>query len=169
MRCLVTLYFIFLSVSTGWAQKQERSLVDRLLRPDTGLQNSDQSKKFAVNNSAATERRGTVGTLYLSKPSAKSFADSRVFTTSEHRPRTFYDGAHTDFPNKNRNANSSSALETSSVGDIHNTNDALRSVAGRDFPGQRQFREEGKSQKSLDRQNPPLTVDQVRELLNKNK
>jgi len=33
------------------------------------------------------------------------------------------------------------------------------------LPIQHQFREQGKSQKSLDRQNPPMTIDQVRELL----
>jgi hypothetical protein len=37
------------------------------------------------------------------------------------------------------------------------------------FADRHQFREQGKSQKSLDQQNPPMTIDQVRELLNKNK
>ena len=39
----------------------------------------------------------------------------------------------------------------------------------RKFADQHQFSERGKSQKSFDRQNPPLTIEQVRELLNKNK
>ena len=134
------------------------------------LQNSSQGKKFNTN-STVVEKRGTVGTFYLQpKPAEKSFADSRVVTISKHpSSSSFYDGSHAGVPNKNRNANTSSALKTSSIRDIHNTNDARKVVAARNFADQHQFREQGKSQKSLDRQNPPLTIDQVRELLNKNK
>ena len=39
----------------------------------------------------------------------------------------------------------------------------------RDFPGTRPFLVQGKSQKALSQQDKPLTIDQVRELLNKNK
>ena len=52
------------------------------------------------------------------------------------------------------------------------TRDAPQSdkkVAVRTYAENRPFLEEGKSQKSLNRQNAPLTIDQVRELLNKNK
>lgn len=58
---------------------------------------------------------------------------------------------------------------TSSTRDARPAYDANLKVAGRKFTDQRSFRGRGKSQKSLDRQNPPLTIDQVRELLNKNK
>jgi hypothetical protein len=42
-------------------------------------------------------------------------------------------------------------------------------VDARIFAGNRPFLDQGKSQKALSRQNPPLTIEQVRELLNKNK
>src|SRR6266540_4086939 len=42
-------------------------------------------------------------------------------------------------------------------------------VATRAYAENRPFLDEGKSQKSLNRQNAPLTIEQVRELLNKNK
>jgi len=45
---------------TSWAQHQEPSLVDRLLRPNMELKNNAQGKKFGAN-SAVIERRGTVG------------------------------------------------------------------------------------------------------------
>ncbi len=44
-----------------------------------------------------------------------------------------------------------------------------RSAPGREFAGNRPFLDEGKSQKSLNHQEAPMTIDQVRELLNKNK
>jgi len=52
---------------------------------------------------------------------------------------------------------------------IHDTYDAHSAINSRGFADQRPFQEKGKSQKSLDRRNPPLTIEQVRELLNKNK
>jgi len=39
----------------------------------------------------------------------------------------------------------------------------------RDYAGIRPFLDQGKSQKSLSAQNKQLTIEQVRELLNKNK
>jgi len=53
--------------------------------------------------------------------------------------------------------------------DAHKALDADLEIVGHSFADQRLFRAQGKSQKSFDRQNPPLTIDQVRELLNKNK
>ena len=38
-----------------------------------------------------------------------------------------------------------------------------------EFLGTRPFLDPGKSQKSLSTKNPPMTIEQVRELLNKNK
>jgi hypothetical protein len=39
----------------------------------------------------------------------------------------------------------------------------------REYAGTRPFLDKGKSQKSLQAQNKPLTIEQVRELLNKSK
>jgi hypothetical protein len=60
-------------------------------------------------------------------------------------------------------------VSTSSVQGVRNAYDSNKSTSDRTFAGQRPFLDRGKSQKSLDRQNPPMTIEQVRELLNKNK
>ena len=70
---------------------------------------------------------------------------------------------------QNQTANTVAPVRAVSTRDIHAAYDANRVVASRDFADQHQFTGQGKSQKSLDRQNPPMTIDQVRELLNKNK
>jgi hypothetical protein len=44
-----------------------------------------------------------------------------------------------------------------------------KKYATRDFGGNRPFLGQGKSQKALHSQDRPLTIDEVRELLNKNK
>src|SRR5947208_1589192 len=68
-----------------------------------------------------------------------------------------------------RTANIPEPVGTSSVRDIHSANNPHNVTASRIFTDQHQFRDQGKSQKSLDRQNPPMTIDQVRDQLNKNK
>lgn len=153
----------------SWAQHQEPSLVDRLLRPNMELQNNAQGKKFSAN-SAVIERRGTAGTFLLQPTRReKSFADTRVLAAPEYPSRSFHEEAAAAASLQNRNVNAPANISTASVRDIHPTYDAHNAIAGRDYAGARLFREQGKSQKSLNRQNPPLTIEQVRELLNKNK
>jgi hypothetical protein len=169
VRWFVTIWFVFLWIPTSWAQHQEPSLVDRLLRPNMELQNNAQGKKF-VTNSAVIERSGTVGTFFL-RPTRheKSFADVPVLTATKYPSRSFHEDAAAATSLQNRNVNAPANISTSSVRDIHNTYDAHNATVSRSFAGQRPFQEQGKSQKSLDRQNPPLTIEQVRDLLNKNK
>ena len=133
------------------------------------LQNSAQGKKFTAD-SAIVERRGTVGTFYL-RPNRieKQFADARNYSATEFPSRAFNSDRRAVATNQNQSANADAHLGASSVRDVRDTYDAHSGIPGRDFAGQRQFSEKGKSQNSLDRQNPPLTIDQVRELLNKNK
>jgi hypothetical protein len=144
-------------------------LVDRLLRPNLELQNGAQGKKF-VTNSAAIERRGTVGTFLL--PPAreeKSVADRREVAAVKYPSRSLHVDAVAADTLQNRNVKTSVNLSTSSVRGIHDAHDAHNAIAGGGYAATGPFPEQGKSQKSLDRQNPPLTIEQVRELLNKNK
>jgi len=168
VRWLTTLCFVFLWMPTSWAQHQEPSLVDRLLRPNMELQNNAQGKKFSAN-SAVIERRGTVGTFSL-KPNRneKSFVDIRVLTTAKYPSRPFHEAAAAASL-QDRSVNAPASISTASVRGIHDTYDAHSAINSRGFADQRPFQEKGKSQKSLDRRNPPLTIEQVRELLNKNK
>jgi hypothetical protein len=158
-----------LLVSTVLAQQQERSLIDRLLRPDMELQNSAQGKKFSAKP-ANIENRGTVGTFFLqpTRPEKRA-ADSRSFATKKYNSRSFENGYDESSSIQNRQAKLPEQLPTSAAGNIHETHDSQLKIADRSFEGEREFRDQGKSQKSFDRQNPPLTIDQVRELLNKNK
>lgn len=160
---------LFLSLTTAWAQDQERSLIDRLLRPNMDLRNHAQGKTFTAN-SKIVERRGTVGTFFM-RPSVneKSFGPTPMVTTTEYRQRQFQVVPRATSTSQSRDANVAASVNTTTVRDVHELYDGHRQLAGRSFADERSFREEGKSQKSLARQNPPLTIDQVRELLNKNK
>ena len=169
MRWHVTICFSVALLSAAQAQNQDGKLVDRLLRPDTTLQNSAQNKKV-VATAAAEDSRGTIGTFYLqSKLREKSFAGTREFSTRAVTSGSFHgrDGANVSSPN--HVVNSQTTYPTSSGPQLPLARDNEKSIAGRIFANQRTFLDQGKSQKALNRQNPPLTIEQVRELLNKNK
>jgi len=168
VRWLPTICLTCLGLSASWAQQQEPSLVDRLLRPNMELQNKAQEKKF-IASSSVIERRGSVGTFLLQPNRAeKPFADTPPLTATEYPSRSL-DTRRTISSSQNRSASIPGAVGSSSVRDIRSANTPQTASNSRIFADQHQFREQGKSQKSLDRQNPPMTIDQVRELLNKNK
>ena len=132
------------------------------------LKNNAQSKKFAVNSTVAT-KGGTVGTFYLQpNPTEKSFQDLRVVSTTKHSSPAFH-AESGDAALLQKKANGSVNFPTSPARDVRDVHDAGKIVTGRAYPEDRSFREEGKSQKSLSRRNRPLSIDEVRELLNKNK
>jgi hypothetical protein len=158
------------AVSSAGAQEQEHKLVERLLKPDTALQNHAQNKKFKFAN-ASIDKRAQVGAFYVQEKSRpKSFTAVRGFGTRGFGSRSFYE---TDWK---ASASSQPApigarrsYATSNATSAHAAHDAEKETDTRDFAANRPFRVEGKSQKSLSRKNPPMTIEQVRELLNKNK
>jgi len=170
MRWFVTFSFAALAMSSvALAQDQERKLVDRLLKPDETLQNRAQNKKFGADG-ASVDKQAAVSTFYpQQKSSAKSFSQTRDFSARQLSSDPFRSVNRSNLSPRNRIVNSETKYSTSS---LHNVRDAYggdKSVDSRRFAEQRLFLDRGKSQKSLDRQNPPLTIEQVRELLNKNK
>jgi hypothetical protein len=155
--------------TTVWSQDQDRRLIDRLLRPNMDLQNAQQGKVFRAD-SKVIARPGTAKTfLWGPVTKQKKFSDARVVETKEYRFHSIRANTGTNSFVETPQLHLPAQLATSSVHDLHPAYDAHRKVAGRNFVDTRAFREEGKSRKSLSRQNPSLTIDQVRELLNKNK
>ncbi|MBO0696332.1 MAG: hypothetical protein J2P56_09560 [Verrucomicrobia bacterium] len=152
------------------AQDQERKLVDRLLRPDMTLQNSEQKKEF-IADGTSINKKANVGTFYVEKKNnAKVFSGTREFSTHSAQSRQFH-GSRSAFENSSRQAvgNSQHAYPTQTVRGSRNASQSDKKGASRAYAENRPFLDQGKSQKSLNRQNKPLTIDQVRELLNKNK
>jgi hypothetical protein len=169
MRCSPVLFLICFYPAAGWAQAQQQSLIDRLLRPNMDLQNSAQGKAFAVDSCGTT--RAGAGREFVAEPSRKekSFMGTRTIVVQEYHSRSFQSDSRNCGWLRRRAANIPGELAMPAASGVRQTRDAHWEIASRDFPGAGEFREPGKSQKSLDRQNPPLTIDQVRGLLNKNK
>jgi len=169
VRVLATLCLAIGLLPIVQAQDQERSLVDRLLRPDTRLQNSAQNKKFLADG-APIDKRATVAAFYIhQKPKPARFAGARDFSTDQFASQSFRDGIRTNVPSQKQAASATAGYSTSSVSKLPNAPDSNKSTGKRTFADQRQFLDRGKSQKSLSRKNPPMTIERVRELLNKNK
>lgn len=152
------------------AQDQEQKLVDRLLKPDTSLQNSAQNKKFSADRTSI-DKRATVGTFYMQqRPQPKAFSGPHPVSTRQFNsgPSHRVGNANT-ISTKQLPKSAGRSYSTVASTNLRSVHDGNKTVATRDNAANRPFLDRGKSQKSLDRQNPPLTIEQVRELLNKNK
>ena len=158
------------ALSCARAQDQERKLVDRLLRPDMDLKNEAQHKKF-IADGTSINKRATVGTFYDQKKSnQKSFSAIGQFLTNPFNSHSFHSKRSVfDVSSQQGMGNSRSAYANQTARGTRDAPQSDKKVALRSYAGNRPFLDEGKSQKSLNQQNAPLTIDQVRELLNKNK
>ena len=153
------------------AQDQEKKLLDRLLKPDMALQNDAQNKKFTGDGSASINKRANVGTFFVhKKPRSKDFGGTRDFSTTQFYSQTYRGGrtAH-EVSSQQTVANSKATYANQTARGVRNAPQSGKKVASREYAGNRPFLGEGTRQKSLNRQNEPLTIEQVRELLNKNK
>ena len=168
---IVTASLLLLAAfSFAHAQDQESKLVERLLRPDMTLQSTAQTKKF-IAEGASINKRATVGAFYIQrKSSSKSFADTHDFSTRQANSQSFH-GTHTAFDTSSRQpiGHSQPAYSTQVPRGVRDAPQADQAAGSRAFAGNRPFLDQGKSQKALNRKNAPLTIEQVRELLNKNK
>ena len=153
------------------AQDQEKKLVDRLLKPDMALQNDAQNKKFIGDGSASMNKRANLGTFYVhQKPRSKDFSGTRDFSTTQFYSQTYRGGrtAH-EVSSQQTVANSKAAYANQTARGVRDASQSGKKVASRSYAGNRPFLDQGTNQKSLNRKNEPLTIEQVRELLNKNK
>jgi hypothetical protein len=153
------------------AQDQEKKLLDRLLKPDMTLQNDAQNKKFGGDGSVSINKRANVGTFFVhKKPSSKNYYGTRDFSTSPFYSHTYRGGPTAyDVSSQQMFTNSKAAYANRTVRGVRDAPQSDKKIASHAYAGNRPFLDQGKSQNSLNRQNQPLTIEQVRELLNKNK
>ena len=153
------------------AQDQEKKLVDRLLKPNMTLQNDAQNKKFSGDGSASINKRANVGTFFFhQKSSSKNYSGTRDFSTTQFYSQT-YRGRRSAYAVSSQQtvANSKAPYGSQAARGVRDAPQSGKKVASRAYAGNRPFLNEGTNQKSLNRKNEPLTIEQVRELLNKNK
>lgn len=169
VRTILASGILLLSVAVASAQEQEKKLLDRLLKPDTSFQNPVQTKQFVATGEVMTKKAPT-------KPFfvPRSWWEKKYPGVKEVQPKEF---ATEQSRFAGKEANTSSRHKLTKVDEPYRTAAYVtreatgtdKSVETGDYSGVRPFLVKGKSQKALNAQDRPLTIDEVRELLNKNK
>jgi hypothetical protein len=174
VRMIVAIGTLLIGASMAFAQEQERHLIDRILKPDMTMANPAQNKKFSETQGSSMSKPARTSTFYSSsKTIPKTFPQQdRVLTPQQFAARHFRAGdSEANISTRSRLTRNDTVIPTSTA--TAGTRVAVESTTtaapARQFADNRQFLEKGKSQKSLQTQNKPLTIEQVRELLNKSK
>jgi hypothetical protein len=162
---------VLAALSCVRGQDQERKLVDRLLKPDMTLQNDAQNKKFIGDRTSPMNKHANVGTFYVQKKSnSKSFLEIGHFFTRQFNSQSYHSRRSVfEVSSQQAMGNFRPAYANQSARGVRDASQSEKKVPVRGYAENRPFLDEGKSQKSLNKQNAPLTIEQVRELLNKNK
>lgn len=169
--------WIFLLFGCGFAcslaqgQQQERKLIDRLLRPDLSLGNPAQDKKFSAAGGTSPDRKFVAKSFY-SRDAAitRTFAGGKNFSSKKFRAQQFSRGDAV--ANINRTTAIPKAemqFPTRASALVRDAPESGKVVKGHDYAGNRPFLAKGTRQKILSQQDKPLTIEQIRELLNKSK
>ncbi len=145
-------------------------MLDRLLKPDMTLQNKAQGKRFVAGGAKLTKNAPTKSFYVTEVPKQKRFWNTRSisekpFATESSR----FARAEANLSTRNQIPKLDTRYATADYSGVREAADAQKAMATSDFAGNRTFEGRGKSQKSLSAQDRPLTIDEVRELLNKNK
>jgi hypothetical protein len=169
---IVVIATVCFGVPSASAQKQERPLIDRFLKPNTKLVNPAQHKKFSDKHSVLFEKPAQTAAFYYSqKPVIKTSSGVRAFVPRQFAARHFRAGDSAAYistcslPVKNDTV----IMAPAASAGTRVAPESNEVMPVREFAGTRPFLGKGKSQKALHAQDRPLTIEQVRELLNKSK
>ena len=169
---LVVIVTFFIGI-TARAQEQEHRLMDRLLKPDTSLANPAQNKQFTGERMASFDKPARTKSFYSSqKPVVKASPDTdRSFTPQQFAARHFRAGDSSAYVSSRSQLtkNDTVIATTAATAGTRVAPESNETTPVREYASNRPFLDKGKSAKSLQVQNKPLTVEQVRELLNKSK
>jgi hypothetical protein len=146
-------------------------MVDRLLEPDMSLANSAQNKKFVAVGGTSVDKKFVANSFSTgNEATSKSFGGtrgffSRIFGTEKFNRAEAAANAKTSA--ENAYANSQFTTHESSL--VRGSSDSAKQAPVREYAEQRPFLGKGTRQEILSQQDKPLTIDEVRELLNRNK
>jgi hypothetical protein len=162
----------FSITASCFAQEQEGKLIDRLLRPNLALENSAQNKKFEGNRTTNIDKPASTRSFpIVQTTSTKTWTGDRALSPRQF-PAPYFRAGHSvaNISTRSQLARADRVIATpAATAGTRVAPESGRSTAVREYPGARPFLGTGKSQKALQAQNKPLTIEQVRELLNKSK
>ena len=157
-------------ISVTFAQEQEDKLVNRILKPNMSLVNPAQNKKFNAAGTFVSKRASSRSFCTPNKSLRKSFRSERAFSSRQlEAPRFRAGDTTTNVPGGSPLMKAETIHLAAASSGTRVAPENGRSSHTTSFGGNRPFLHPGKSQKALSKQDRPLTIEQVRELLNKNK
>jgi hypothetical protein len=169
VRFLLASAILAITASAAMAQEQESKLLNRLLKPDRTLQNSEQNKKFVASGSLG-EKQINAGNFYVAdKPAARRFQGDRDFAAREFPSSDFRNVAPASLYSRSSGTYLQKQYVTSAAPSIHEARESSRSSATHAYAGSRPFLGKGLTQKAISQHDHPMSIDEIRELLNRNK
>ena len=161
-------------VSSARAQQQESGLLDRIEHPDRTLKNSMADKQFSTSSSVSG-KQAAVRPFIFGRSSTFHTGDGTYNTRPFRGKDNFRTEAFTTHAASAGNqgfSQTNKSFDTKTV-DVHEDRAANKAAPVQEYAqGEKPFLGRGKRQDSIDditRKQKDLTIDQVRELLNKNK
>jgi hypothetical protein len=171
VRTLVVFLIFLPGVCDLFAQEQESKLVNRLLKPNTSLKNSAEGKQFVATGTVSFDKNvSTPSFSSREKPAARTFPVKRDLTPVEFATKpSRASNSVADLSTRSRPVGTEAALVIPAGPEVRLAPESAATSPVREYAGNRPFLAQGKSQKALQTKNKPLTIEQVRELLNKSK
>lgn len=172
MRWFLLLISLTIFSAPVGAQEQENKLVDRLLRPDMSLANSAQDKKFTGTGATSVEKKFVAKDFYSGhERTTKNFVGAKGFAARNFEAKKYTRAE------KAANAKAQADLAYAKVEFQTRESSLIRgspaegkATAARQYAeSDRPFLGKGTRQEILSQQDQPLTIEQVRDLLNKGK
>lgn len=172
VRFVVLFSALLLCAHVSQAQQQERKLEDRIMRPDTTLGSREQNKSFGnykTFQSAGSDRAAVRDFYFTQKYSPKSY-QTKDFATKNHWAGDFkYATNEANTKGRYTIPNSAKGYETKPM-EVKDARERGKNYAAGAYATD-SFKADGKTQKILDAKyanQKPKTIDEVRDLLNKN-
>ena len=166
MRNVIGLLVLIFSITSSLnAQEQERRLVDRLLKPDTTLQNNAQNKKF-VGKEQSIAKQAAVRSFYISeKPRTKPYMERREVSSKQFAAHHFRDGElASTMQARAQRVRQFSVEDGTGVLVLRDAPNDSRKIAAAEYIGARQFLDKGKSQKAISQHDTQRTTETWREV-----
>lgn len=170
MRAPLLLFALTICLSYAWAQEQERKLIDRLLRPDMTLINPAQDKQFPGVDETVANKKFEAKSFYSRyRLVPMNFTGTRDLAANQFNAKTLSNVERAGESDHQADCARLKVPLTKASSFIRTTPDENKRVVTRSYSGSHAFRGKGTRQEILRHEDWPLTIEEVRRLLNKNR
>ncbi len=170
MRWFLLLLGLTLFTAFAEAQEQEDKLVDRIMRPNMELSNPAQNKKFLAVEGTSIDKKFHAKSFSTGEKTSSTFWGLKRFLSKSFGTGKYARAeAAADARASAELAYASTQFQTKKSALVRTSSASGQVSTVRAYAGSRPFLAHGTRQKQLSQERHTMTIDEVRELLNKNK